>query len=51
MVELAAAKHHHRFLFALMVVAGLGLGFVLVAFCDAWYSGSGFSGMQFIGAH
>jgi hypothetical protein len=51
MIELATAKHHHRLLFALMVAAGLGLGFVLVALCDAWYSGNGVSGVQFIGAH
>ena len=35
----------------LAAAAGLGLGLALIAFCDAWYSGSGFSGMQVIDAH
>lgn len=43
-------QHHHRLLFALAAAAGLGLGLALIAFCDAWYSGSGFSGMQVIDA-
>jgi hypothetical protein len=51
MIELATAKHHHRLLFALAVAAALGLGLAVVAFCDAVYSGSGFGGVQFIGAH
>lgn len=44
-------QHHYRLLFALAAAAGLGLGLALIAFCDAWYSGSGFSGMQVIDAH
>jgi len=51
MTELATAKTHHRLLYALAAAAGLGLGLALIAFCDAWFSGSGFSGMQFISAH
>jgi hypothetical protein len=53
MIELTTTKHqhHHRLLFALAAAAGLGLGLALIAFFDAWYSGSGFSGMQVIGAH
>jgi len=51
MTELANAKPHHRLLYALAAAAGLGLGLALIAFCDAWFSGSGFSGVQFIGAH
>ncbi|MGB8628839.1 MAG: hypothetical protein WCD69_05525 [Xanthobacteraceae bacterium] len=53
MIELTTTKHqrHHRLLFALAAAAGLGLGLALIAFFDAWYSGSGFSGMQIIGAH
>jgi hypothetical protein len=43
--------HGRRLPFALAVVAGLGLGLALVALCDAWYSGSGFTGVQFIGVH
>ena len=27
-----------------------GTGLALIAFCDAWFSGSGFNGVQFIGA-
>jgi hypothetical protein len=44
-------QHHHRLLFALAAAAGLGLGLALIAFFDAWYSGSGFTGMQVIAAH
>jgi len=51
MIELATAKHHHRLFYAFAAAAGLGLGLALIAFCDAWYSGNGFSGVQFIGAH
>jgi hypothetical protein len=51
MIELATIKHHHRLLYALAAAAGLGLGLALIALCDAWYSGSGFNGVQFIGAH
>jgi hypothetical protein len=51
MTELATAKYHNRLLYALAAAAGLGLGLALIAFCDAWFSGSGFSGVQFIGAH
>jgi hypothetical protein len=51
MIELATTKHHHRLLYALAAAAGLGLGLALIAFCDAWFSGSGFNGVQFIGAH
>src|SRR5215469_4297470 len=51
MAELATGKTHHRLLYALAAAAGLGLGLALIAFCDAWFSGSGFSGMQFISAH
>jgi hypothetical protein len=51
MIELAATKHHHRFLYALAAAAGLGLGLALIALCDAWYSGRGFNGVQFISAH
>ena len=51
MTELATAKTHHRLLYALAAAAGLGLGLALIAFCDAWFSGSGFSGVQLIGAH
>jgi len=50
MIELATTKHHRRFLYALVAAAGVGLGLALIAFCDAWFSGSGFSGVQFIGA-
>jgi hypothetical protein len=51
MTELVTAKHHHRLFFALAVAAGLGLGVALIALFDAWYSGSGFNGVQFIGTH
>ena len=51
MIELATGKHHRRLLYALAAAAGLGFGLALIAFCDAWYSGSGFSGVQFIAAH
>jgi hypothetical protein len=51
MIELATTKHHRRLLFALAAAVGLGLGLALIAFCDAWYSGSGFSGMQVIDTH
>jgi hypothetical protein len=50
MIELAKAEHHHRLLYALVAAAGVGLGLALIAFCDAWFSGSGFNGVQFIGA-
>jgi hypothetical protein len=50
MIELATIKHHHRLLYALAAATGLGLGLALIALCDAWYSGSGFNGVQFIGA-
>jgi hypothetical protein len=50
MTELATAKYHNRLLYALAAAAGLGLGLALIAFCDAWFSGSGFNGVQFIGA-
>jgi hypothetical protein len=50
MIEPATTKHHHRLLYALGAAAGLGLVLALIAFCDAWFSGSGFSGVQFIGA-
>jgi hypothetical protein len=43
MIELATTKHHHGLLYALAAAAGLGLGLALIAFCDAWYSGSGFA--------
>jgi hypothetical protein len=49
MIDLSTAKNR-RFLFALAAAAGLGLALVLVAFFDAWYSGSGFNGVQFMGA-
>jgi hypothetical protein len=49
MIDPATAKNR-RFLFALAAAAGLGLALVLVAFFDAWYSGSGFNGVQFMGA-
>jgi hypothetical protein len=51
MTELATAKFHHRLFYALAAAVGLGLGLALIAFCDAWFSGSGFNGVQFIGAH
>ena len=51
MTEQATAKFHHRLFYALAAAAGLGLGLALIAFCDAWFSGSGFNGVQFIGAH
>jgi hypothetical protein len=51
MIEVATIKHHHRLLYALAAAAGLGLGLALIALCDAWYSGSGLNGVQFIGAH
>jgi len=51
MIEPATAKYHHRLLYALVAAAGLGLGLALIAFCDAWFSGNGFNGAQFIGAH
>jgi hypothetical protein len=51
MIELATIKHHHRLLYALAAAAGLGHGLALIAFCDAWFSGSGFSGVQFISAN
>ena len=52
-VELTSTKHQHRhrLLFALAAAVGLGLGLALIAFFDAWYSGSGFTGMQVIGVH
>ena len=50
MTEQATAKFHHRLFYALAAAAGLGLGLALIAFCDAWFSGSGFNGVQFIGA-
>jgi hypothetical protein len=52
-VELTSTKHQHRhrLLFALAAAAGLGLGLALIGFFDAWYSGSGFTGMQVISAH
>jgi hypothetical protein len=49
MTQIPAATHSRRFLFALAVAVGLGLGLALVAFCDAWYSGSGFNGTRIIG--
>jgi hypothetical protein len=51
MTELATAKFHRRLFYALAAAAGPGLGLALIAFCDAWFSGSGFNGVQFIGAH
>jgi hypothetical protein len=51
MIEPATAKYHHRLLYALAAAAGLGLGLALIMFCDAWFSGNGFNGVQFIGAH
>jgi hypothetical protein len=51
MTELVTARFHRRLLYALAATAGLGLGLALIAFCDAWFSGSGVSGVQFIGAH
>jgi hypothetical protein len=51
MTELASPKQHQRLLYALAAAAGLGLGLALIALCDAWYSGSGFSGLQFISTH
>ena len=51
MTELATAKFYHRLFYALAAAAGLGLGLALIAFCDAWYSGSGFSGVRFIAPH
>jgi hypothetical protein len=50
MIEVATTTHHHRLLYALVAAAGVGLGLALIAFCNAWFSGSGFSGVQFIGA-
>jgi hypothetical protein len=50
MIELAKTKHYQRLLYALAAAAGLGLGLALIAVCDAWYSGSGFSGVQLISA-
>jgi hypothetical protein len=50
MIELAKAKDHQRLFYALAAAAGLGLGLALIAICDAWYSGSGFNGVQFISA-
>ena len=50
MTELATAKFHHRLFYALAAAAGLGLGLALIALFDAWFSGSGFNGVQFIGA-
>jgi len=51
MIDTATTKNHQRLLYALAAAAGLGLGLALIALCDAWYSGSGFSGVPFIGAH
>jgi hypothetical protein len=51
MSELVTSKFHHRLFYAVAAAAGLGLGLALIAFCDAWFSGTGFSGVQFIGAH
>jgi hypothetical protein len=51
MTELATAKFHHRLLYALAAAAGLGLALALIALCDAWFSGRGFGGVQFMGAH
>ena len=51
MTELATAKTHHRLFYAVAAAAGLGFGLALIAFCDGWFSGSGFSGVQFISAH
>jgi hypothetical protein len=51
MNQISTADHNRRLLFALAVAAGLGLGLALVALFDAWYSGTGFNGAQFIGAH
>jgi hypothetical protein len=42
---------HHRLHYALVAAAGLGLRLALIAFGDAWFSGSGFSGVQFISAY
>jgi hypothetical protein len=49
MIDLATVKNHRLF-FALAAAAGLGLALALIAFFDASYSGSGFNGVQFIGA-
>jgi len=51
MTELATAKFRNRLFYALAAAAGLGLGLALIAFCDTWFSGSGFSGVQFISVH
>jgi hypothetical protein len=51
MIEVTTTNQHHRLFYALAAAAGLGLGLALIAFCDAWFSGSGFNGVQFIGAH
>jgi hypothetical protein len=51
MNQISSANHDRRLLFALAVVAGLGLGLALVAFCGAEYSGSGFTGIQLIDPH
>jgi hypothetical protein len=51
MNQIPTVDHNRRLLFALAVAAGLGLGLALVALCDAFYSGSGFNGVQLIGAH
>jgi hypothetical protein len=51
MSEVARVRFHRRLLYALAAAAGLGIGLALIAFCDAWFSGSGFSGVQFVGAH
>jgi hypothetical protein len=51
MSQIPTADHGRRFLWALAVAGGLGLGLTLVALFDALYSGSGFSGVQLFGAH
>ena len=51
MTELATGKIHQRLLYALAAAVGLAVGLALIALCDAWFSGSGFNGVQFIGAH
>jgi hypothetical protein len=48
MIELATTKNHHRLFYALAAAAGLGLGLALIALCDAWYTGSGFNGVQLV---
>jgi hypothetical protein len=51
MNQIPKADHSRRFLWALAVAGGLGLGLALVAIFDALYSGSGISGVQLIAAH